>query len=147
MDELCLFLSTETADPISAVIRFFTLCSWSHCGWVRLTDGYTYSAMNDRHGVAWRKPNKHVKLLKLRAPYMREAFNYALRFEGCSYDLIDIAGMFMHRNWMKPSSFICDRLVFQSFAAIGRPLVNHQFLPMQHLWPRDILLSNWITER
>lgn len=143
----CLFMSTEANGLESALIRRFTLCDWSHCGFYRLSDGWTYSAMSDGKGVAWRKPNPHANLLLLDAPRTDEALTWALTQEGKPYDRLDIAGFIFNKDWVNPNSFICDRLVFLAFANIGQPLLNHTFIPMEHLFPRDVILSRLVTER
>jgi hypothetical protein len=138
--EFCLFLSTETYDPVSAVIRWYTNCEWSHCGWLRLADGWTYSAMVEG-GVKWRAPNTETKILKLSCDGIEASLSKALTVEGSHYDLLDILGIATGRNWQAPGEFICDKLVFWAFDQIGCPLVNMEFIPLEHLKPRDILLG------
>jgi hypothetical protein len=145
MLEHCLFLSTETSDPVSAVIRWYTDCDWSHCGWLRLADGWTYSAMFNG-GVQWRPPNPKAKILKLSAAGIEASLSKALSVEGAAYDLLDILGIATGRNWSEPGEFICDKLVFWAQDAIGCPLVNMRFIPLIHLKPRDILLSPDVIE-
>lgn len=48
----CLFLSTEEFDPVSIAIRLKTDCDWSHVGFLRLADNWTFSTMSDGKGVA-----------------------------------------------------------------------------------------------
>jgi hypothetical protein len=141
--DICLFLSTDPCDIESALIRRFTMCDWSHVGFYR-SDGWTFSAMNDGKGVAWRPPNPKAKILLLQAPKMQEAFASALTQEGKAYDVADILGFIANQTWATPDSFICDRLVFASFVAAGAPLLNHKYIPMEHLTPRDVLLSPFI---
>ena len=136
-----LFLSTQQYDIESALIRRFTMCDWSHVGFLRDSDGYTFSAMNDGKGVAWRPPNPTVKTLKLTVPRIEEALAQAETKAREPYDVGDILGFIANRNWQSPDKFICDRLVFWAFAQIGQPLLNHTFIPMDHLTPRDVLLS------
>jgi len=139
--DICLFLSTQADDIESALIRRFTMCDWSHVGFYRPSDGSTFSAMNDGRGVAWRTANPKAKLLLLQAPKMEEAFAYALTQQGKAYDVADILGFIADRDWKTPDSFICDRLIFASFVAAGAPLLNHRYIPIEHLTPRDVLLS------
>lgn len=146
MSDICLFLSTQSDDIESALIRRFTLCDWSHTGFYRIKDGFTFSAMNDGNGIAWRAPNPKAKLLLLTAQKMDEAFAWALTKAGEPYDVREIIGFVMNRNWAAPDKFICDRLVFAAFDAVGSPLVNHTFIPAAHLTPRDILLSPLVHE-
>jgi hypothetical protein len=80
--DICLFLSTQPGDVESGLIRRFTLCDWSHCGFYRIQDGSTFSAMHDSAGVAWRPKNPEAKILLLSAPKMDEAFAWALEKAG-----------------------------------------------------------------
>jgi hypothetical protein len=145
---ICLFMSTEHTDLESALIRRFSMCDWSHTGFYRLSDGCTFSAMNDGKGVAWRPPNPNVKILLLTAPRVDEAFAWALQQQGKPYDRLDIEGFLFDRDWSSPNSLICDRLVFLSFVNLlpSQPLLNHTFIPIIHLIPRDVLLSPLVTE-
>jgi hypothetical protein len=52
----------------------------------------------------------------------------------------------LNSNLTDPNAFDCDQLVFWSAAQLGTPLVNHTFIPLQHLTPRDVLLSPFVTE-
>lgn len=144
--DICLFLSTQPDDVESALIRRFTLCDWSHCGFYRIADGCTFSAMHDPKGVAWRPPNPKAKLLLLSAPKMDEAFAWALTKEGAGYDVQQILGFLFNQSCTTPGKFICDRLVFAAFEMVGAPLISHKFIPIAHLTPRDILLSPLVTE-
>lgn len=144
--EYCLFLSTVETDPISAIIRRATNCDWSHAGFMRLADGWTFSAMSDGQGVAWRPPNPNAKILKLSVQGIEAALSKAQSQAGSKYDFMDIAGIALGCNWSAPGSFICDKLVFWAFQEIGAPLVNPTFIPAIHLTPRDILLSPYVTE-
>src|ERR1700686_2143657 len=138
--ESCLFLSTEHYDPVSATIRWYTNCDWSHCGWLRLADNWTYSAMSDGKGVDWRPPNPRAKILKLSAPGTDEALQLALVVRGAKYDLKDILGIAFSKNWYTQGDYICDKLTFWFQDKANFPLVNHKFIPFEHLRPRDILL-------
>jgi hypothetical protein len=146
-EPICLFLSTQEDDIESALIRRFTMCDFSHTGFYRIADGWTYSAMADGKGIAWRPPNPKAKVLLLNAPMMQEAFKWALTQEGKAYDRANILGFVLNKDWATPNQFICDRLVFESFKQVGYSLVNLNFIPIEHLTPRDILLSPFVTER
>ncbi len=143
----CLFLSTEELDIESAMIRRLSMCDWSHVGFYRVDDGWTFAAMNDGNGIAWRLPNPKAKLLLLDVPRIDEALAAALTQAGKAYDVADILGFIANTSWHSPDKFICDRLVFWAFQQIGQPLLNHTFIPMEHLTPRDVLLSPLLTER
>lgn len=145
MSDLCLFLSTVECDPISAAIRAATNCAWSHTGFRRPSDGWTFSAMSDG-GIAWRPPNPRAKILNLSTDGMDAALSKALTQAGLKYDFMDILGIAFHENWETPNRMICDKLVFWSFQQIGCPLVNMKFIPIEHLTPRDILLSPYVNE-
>lgn len=141
-----LFMSTEVNDPVSAIIRWRTTCDWSHTGFLRVEDGFTFSAMSDGKGIAWRPPNPKAKLLIIDAEGSEEALAKALAHEGKGYDFLSILGIALGKNWQTPGKFICDRLVFWAFQEIGKPLLNHTFIPLLHLTPADILLSPNVKE-
>jgi hypothetical protein len=145
VSDIRLFVSTETFDPESAIIRWYTACAWSHTGWLRKSDGATFSAMLDG-GVGWRGANSRAKVLTLNAPGVDEAFTVALTQEGDAYDMLDILGIATGRNWEAPGKFICDKLVFWAFQKAGYPLLNPEFIPLEHFTPRDVLLSPAVQE-
>lgn len=146
MSDICLFVSTQKWDLISALIRRGTNCAFSHVGWFRKSDRMTFSAMSDGKGLAWRPLKKNQEVLLLDAPGAEESLALALQHEGAPYDFLDIAGIVLGRNWARPGHFICDKVVFQFQEAVGYPLVNSKFIPQCHLTPRDILLSPYVTE-
>jgi len=142
----CVFLSTVELDPVSAAIRLRTECSWSHVGFMRLADSWTFSAMEDGHGVAWRAPDVHAKILKLSAPNVDAALAEALSQQGKPYDAVDITGIALGFNWAVANHFICSTLVVWAFQQAGAPLLNPTFIPLDHVTPRDILLSPSVTQ-
>ena len=123
-----------------------TECDWSHVGFMRLLDQWTFSAMCDGKGVAWRPPNPKAKVLKLAVDKIEDALVKAYTQEGKPYDKLDIAGIALGRDWHTPGTFICSTLVAWSFEAAGIPLLNPTFIPRAHITPRDILLSPFVTE-
>lgn len=147
MSEICLFVSTEPWDFESAAIRWGTLCDWSHAGWFDTRTQLTYSAMNDGKGLTWRPLRKRQKLLLLDAPGAAESLALALKYEGAAYDIRDILGIVFHRNWRTEGRFICDVALFHFQTLAGYPLLNCVFIPLEHLTPRDLLLSPSITQR
>lgn len=145
----CLFLSTERLDVASALIRWKTEADWSHVGFMRLADGATFSAMCDSQGVAWRPANPKAKILKLShaAPEaIDKALAHALTQAGRPYDRLDIVGIALGRNWFTADRFICSTLVCWAFEQIYMDLLNATFIPREHITPRDILLSPYVTE-
>ena len=144
--EYCLFLSTEESDPISAAIRLKTECDWSHVGFLRLVDGWTFSAMSDGRGVTWRAPNSKAKILRLQTSGTEAALSRALTQMNKPYDKLDIAGIALGLDWHTAGSFICSTLVAWAFEEMGAPLLNPKFIPREHITPRDILLSPYVTE-
>lgn len=144
--EYCLFLSTEEFDPVSAAIRLKTECAWSHVGFLRLSDNWTFSAMSDGKGVAWRPPNPKARILKLSTPNVDVAIAKAFTQEGKPYDKLDIVGIALGLNLESNGRFICSVLVAWSFEQIGVPILNPTFIPREHITPRDILLSPFVTE-
>lgn len=150
MNNIVLFVSTEEFDPISALIREKTECSWSHVGFYRLSDQMTFSAMCDGKGVAWRpvKPSQKMLLLDCSAPEAAaKALACALTQAGKAYNTLDIAGIALARDWSSANQFICSTLVLWAFEQINFPLINMEFIPLEHLTPRDVLLSNLLTAR
>lgn len=141
----CLFVSTEAADIESAAIRLRTECDWSHVGFMR-DDGWTFSAMADGKGVAWRAPNPEARILKLSVGGVDAALSKALTQIGKAYDELDILGIALAKNWSTADRFICSTLVLWAFEQIGVPLLNPAFIPRAHLTPRDILLSPFVME-
>jgi hypothetical protein len=146
MLDTCLFLSTIELDPISASIRLKTESDWSHTGFYRLKDGWTFSAMADGKGVAWRPPNPRAKILKLSTEGIEAALSKALTQEGKGYDRLDILGIALGISLKSDNKFICSTLVAWAFQQIGTPLLNPTFIPLQHITPRDILLSPYVQE-
>jgi hypothetical protein len=146
MGDICLFVSTERWDPVSAIIRLGTEDDWSHTGFYRPADGFTFSAMDDGKGVSFRKPIEHAKLLLLTTPRVDDMFEAALTQEGKPYNSLGILGIIFHRNWSDPNAEFCSQLVLWSAIKIGAPLLNPQFIPIQHMTPRDILLSPLVSE-
>lgn len=147
--DYCLFLSTEEFDPVSAAIRLKTECAWSHVGFLRLSDNWTFSAMSDGKGVAWRPPNPKARILKLRVEdsrFIDAAVAQALTQEGKPYDKLDILGIALSLNAESANHFICSTLVAWSFEQCGAPLLNPTFIPRAHITPRDILLSPFLAE-
>jgi hypothetical protein len=136
-----LFLSTEEFDPVSAFIRRFTNCDWSHAGFFDDQKRQTYSAMADGKGLAWRNIKAGTRMLYLTAPGVDLAHYHALQWIGARYDYRDIAGILLGHNWETTNRLICDVTVFKAFRAANQPLVNPIFIPEEHLTPRDLLLS------
>lgn len=145
--EITLFVSTVKFDPESIAIREETRCDWSHVGFYK--DGLTFSAMTRSggiDGVAWRSFNKLAKHMLLSVPRCDEALAMALTQEGKAYDKLDIIGIVLGTDWHSADKFICSTLVAWSFQKIGAPLLNMQFIPLEHFTPRDILLSPGLTQ-
>jgi hypothetical protein len=160
MSDICLYMATEKFDPVSVLIREKTLCDWSHVGFYRLSDNMTFSAMCDGLGVMWRPVKPTQEILLLDAVGIDAAFAKALTQIGKPYDKLDIAGIALGFDWSAPEHFICSALVFwafepgatagalinNSFERAGQPLINMQFIPRDHMTPRDVLLSPFVTE-
>jgi hypothetical protein len=151
---VCLYMATETYDPVSILIRERTECAWSHVGFFNLENNQTFSAMCDGKGVAWRPIGRNQKILLLDvAPgmYMQNAiqmaFNKALTQIGKPYNELDILGITLGRDWCTADRFICSTLVLWAFDQIGTPLLGMWALPIDHMTPRDVLLSPLIIER
>lgn len=140
MSDVCVFLSTEEHDFLSAAIRWGTRAKESHMGWERQSDMWTYSAMNDGKGVAWRAPNPKATILRLDIPGMQQAFEWALTQEGKPYDQRDILGFISGRDWGSHdgSAWICSELGAVAFDKTV-PLFA-RWTPLWHIAPRDFLL-------
>lgn len=146
MSDIALFVSTEEFDPVSAVIRWRTACAWSHTGFIRLSDDWTFSAMADG-GVAWREPNPKARVLVLDYEHADLALAQALTKEGEGYDFLGIAGIETGKNLAAANTEFCSQLLFWATEAAGYPLLNMTFIPREHLTPRDVLLSPLVRER
>lgn len=138
---ICVFLSTITRDPMSAVIRWVTRCPYSHTGFFDTDTRKTYSAML-KGGVQWRTPT-YTSLLLLGAPKTEEAFQWALTQEGKKYDWTAITGFAMNRDWREEDRWFCSELVCAAFEKVGAPLLNPQ-MQVYRITPRDLLLSPFI---
>lgn len=138
-------MSTEELDIESALIRRGSMCDWSHTGFFRKADSWTFSAMNDELGVSWRPPNPSAKVLLISTPKVEEMLAAALTQKGKPYNRKEIFGFIANTNWTNPDSFDCDQLVFWAAIQAGFPLLNHTFIPLQHLTPRDVLVSPLVT--
>lgn len=136
-----LFCSTEKYDLISAIIRARTQCAWSHCGFYDTETKLTYSAMLDGKGLAFRPVKKSQNMVMLRAPGAPEAYRWALTQHGKPYDWKAILGIAIGKNMHAEGHFFCSYLVFQAFIETGNPLLGHWAIPLEHLTPRDILVS------
>jgi hypothetical protein len=166
MGNICLFVSTEELDPVSALIREKTECAFSHVGFFHLVTQMTFSAMCDGLGVAWRpvKPSQKMMLLDVENPppvpllpiagdrippidIAKAALDVALTQAGKPYDRLDIAGIALGRDWTTPQHYICSTLVLWSFEQAGWPLLAPWAIPIDHRTPRDILLSTKISQR
>lgn len=138
---ICLFCSTEKYDLISAIIRARTQCAWSHCGFYDTETKLTYSAMFDGKGMAWRPVKRTQKMLLLTAPGVDEAFKWALTQIGKPYDWKAILGIAIGKNMHADGHLFCAYVCFGSFIATANPLLAHWALPLEHLTPRDMLVS------
>ena len=150
MGDICLYVSTQKIDLVSALIRDRTECDWSHIGFFRLSDRMTYSAMCDGKGVSWRVllPDQEIMLLDVDdEAALQRAFGLALAEEGKPYDELDIAGIALGANWCAPHHFICSTLVLDKFERAGYPLLGMWAIPLFHMSPRDCLLSPKIRKR
>lgn len=138
-----LFLSTNKWDPLSAVIRWNTRCPWSHAGFMREEDGWTFSAMTDG-GVKWRKPNPKDTGIVLEALETDKAFAWALTQAGKPYDWRAIAGLALDRDWRSEGSWFCSELVARGYENTSSPLLN-PFAQVFRITPRDLTLSRAVA--
>lgn len=145
MSDIRAFVSTVPRDPISAFIRGETDCLWSHMGWVRLSDGWTFSAMFDG-GVIWRPPNPKARVLVLTCDGMDASLAKALTKEGEHYDWLGIVGMALRKNLDDSKLDFCDKLFIWAQNEVGCPIVNTRFIPIYHFSPADVLKSLYINE-
>jgi hypothetical protein len=144
---VCLFVSTEEFDPVSILIRERTECSWSHVGFYDLETKLTFSAMCDGKGVAWRPVGPHQKMLLLNHATPQPAMDLALTQIGKSYNELDIIGIAVGRDWSTADRYICSTLVLWSFEQANMPLLAMWAIPLDHMTPRDVLLSPYLKER
>jgi len=147
VSDICLFVSTEKWDLVSALIRRATNCAWSHAGFFRLSDSMTYSAMADGKGLTWRKVRKRQTVFLLDCENAEAMLGEALKWQGEAYNFKGVLGIIFGRNWDSRGKLFCDQTVFRAAEAVGTPLVNPTFIPREHLTPRDILLSHSVRQR
>jgi hypothetical protein len=145
MTDACIYMATELYDPVSMMIREKTNCDWSHAGLFLQSTQMTLSAMCDGNGVAWRTIKPTQKILLLDHVGCDLALEKMKTQLGKPYNLLDIVGIEVGKNWSTAGRWICDVLTFWSFRETGNPLINHQFIPDVHLTPRDILLAKGLT--
>jgi hypothetical protein len=145
-NDICAFVSTEMCDPISGLIRLHENALWSHIGFYRISDGWTFSAMADGKGVDWRKPITDAKILKLNVPGMDLAFQRALTKQGEGYDFLNILGIALGRDWHTAGHLICSGLFFWAFQDAGVSPLNMRFLQLDKFEPYHILLALGTTE-
>ena len=143
---MLLYVSTEEYDPISIAIRAKTECAWSHVGFYNPETKRTFSAMCDGKGVAWRTLKPSEKYMLLDADGIDDAFKFALAQEGKPYDVLDIIGIVSGADLVQRQHFICSTLVLWSFQQAGKPLLGMWAIPLDHMTPRDVLLSPFIRE-
>lgn len=160
MSEICLFLSNDGSIE-DHVIDWYTNCDWAHCGWLRRSDMWTYSAQHDG-GLIWRPPNPKAKILKLSADGMDASLAKALTAEGSAYDMLNILGIALSKDWSTPGETICDKALFwfqdqvrlwatqshiyslHSFEAAGHsiePVCNGNQSLSHDVIPRDLRMS------
>lgn len=144
MSDICLFLSNDGSIE-DHIIDWYTNSLWPHCGWLRQSDMWTFSAEH-KGGLIWRPPVPGVKILKLSCDGMEASLSKALSAEGSAYDMLDILGIALSKDWSKPGEYICDKALFWFQQQVNCPLLNHTFIPLIHLKPRDILLSPYVIE-
>ena len=136
--EYCIFLSNN-GSLVDKIIDWDETASWPHCGFMRLSDGWTYSAQLDG-GVKWRPPDPKAKVLKLSVNGIDAALSKALVVEGEHYNYLGILGIAFAKNWSLPNHDFCSQLVFWAFQ--DNPFVNMKFIPLEHMKPHYILLGD-----
>lgn len=136
--EHCLFLSND-GSLIDDIIDWDESAIWAHCGWLRLSDGWTFSAQLS--GIKWRPPNPKDKLLKLSADGTEAALSKALSMDGRGYDILGILGIALGQDWATKGTDFCSQLVIWAYDQVGCPLVNMKFIPLEHMKPSYILLG------
>jgi hypothetical protein len=140
-----IYLSTETYDPISLMIRVVTHSKWSHIGFAeQMDDGSwrTLSAMFDG-GVKYRAMPKQFILMT--APGVEEAYQEAKTQLGKPYDWRSILGIVMNRDWREVDSWYCAEIVAWAFEQVMQPLFNTSF-GVNWITPRDFFLSPYVSE-
>lgn len=137
---ISVFLSTQTWDPASAMIRWDTRCDYSHAGFLDTANNLTFSSMLVG-GVAWRTVQKlnPSKMLRLLFPGTDAALSWAQTQQGKRYDWSAIAGMGADRNWRDPNRWFCSELVAAAFEKTGNPLFSPD-TTVYRITPRDLLL-------
>lgn len=131
-------------DAISAAIRFSTRSWASHAEFFDTGTGLTLGAKQD--GVKQRLMSQmhYSRIERYTAPGIEQAFAWAMKQIGKSYDFSAIFGIALNRNWRDQNKWFCSELIAAAFEQVSKPLLN----PSADVWritPRDLLLSQEIA--
>ena len=117
-------------DFSSGIIEFFEGGSqWSHIEFI-LEDG-SYLGARDNGGIQIR-PVDYVKSpareKRYGIPVTDEMYNNIINFAkskiDTSYNMEDIFGIALHRDWNDPKKYICSEFVAACCAQAGLPMLN-----------------------
>lgn len=134
---ICVYLSTEVYDPVSAFIRYGTHSDWSHAGFWDSDRKATLSAMI-KGGVTYRPlPKKH---LFLTGNGVELAYSWARTQLGKPYDWGAITGILLNHDWRKEGSWFCSELVAAAFERADYPLFD-PMMDVQRITPRDLEMT------
>lgn len=124
----------------SVLIRLFTWSQWSH---VVLLKGNETIGSEAWHGVVNRdiddvlaETSKHA-IVDIDVPYAQEAWDFAARQIGKSYDWNGIFGIATrNRAWQRADYWFCSELVEAALAAGGRRRFRRDLerITPQHSW-------------
>ncbi len=133
---------TTQWNPIDIAIRLKCGGWASHAEFV-FEDGSTFGAKMD--GVKHRATSEskaYTRIERFTAPYIEQAYNWALTQLGKPYDFTAIAGIALNRNWREDDSWFCSELVAAAFEQTPGPLLNDDDgIEINWISPRDLLLS------
>lgn len=140
----CIYVSTWPGlhEVFPRLIQAKTGSVWTHAGF-QIDEDHTFCALTDGVHVRPNDPDE-IKLM-LEVPFCEGALAKARTRDGDKYDFLNIAAIIFGTDWHWDHRDICDKLVFWAFQQDGHPLLNHTFLQLEKLTPRDILLSPAIT--
>ena len=133
-------------DPVSAAIRFSTRSWASHAEFYDTESDAALGAKWDGVKLRPMRQLRYSRVERFLAPGAVEAYRWALKQTGKSYDYSAIVGIALDRDWRDPGRWFCSELVAMAFEQAAFPLLN----PAADVWritPRDLLLSPAILHR
>lgn len=141
-----IYLSTETYNPASIIIRYGTHFEYSHAGFFNDEDNsYLSAQLTGGVKIRYTPEEKFTKRVLYTAPGITQAYECAKKQIGQKYDWRAILGIASDHDWHEKEDWFCSELVAYAFEEVGNPLLN----PNTVVWritPRDLTLSPLVTK-